>query len=171
MTEITINAASEKFGCEQRSLKKWIAADGIKPTRTEGRRKFYDEAELKQCVYLHKQSSSHRSLKENIDPETGLTWSQRKSMEEAKALARENRRADMADSREWMRTEDHFRILRALLDRLEQLPGKCKSEFGLSLAQENGLRKTLDQIRSEARDEVATMNHKKEDTANENNKS
>ena len=56
-----------------------------------------------------------------------------------------------------MFAEDHFKIIGAIASRLEQVPGKARSEIGLNESQSLAIRRMIDEARETAASEVETM--------------
>lgn len=161
MIEITLPELSRKLGCNYATARKWLNAEGVKPVRVEGRESgkgsfhYYDEEKATAAVKPHLKAQ-HNTVP-SIDPETGLTWGQKKTMEEALKLEREREIADALKAKELMRVSDHQRILTGGISRLEQVPGKAQSELGLSGQQVLGLQRMLDEVRSSWAKDVGQM--------------
>jgi hypothetical protein len=153
-------------GMTRQTIAQHLDTLGIDPveTRQNGRVKRYPMEALEQIRPL-KRKSAHKGDplaggSENIDPDTGLTWAQARMREETleKRMAREDEERRQSD--EWIDAESHSEALASIVSRLEQLPGRFRSELGLSDAQEVALRRALDQIRNEAAEEVETKKPK-----------
>jgi hypothetical protein len=93
----------------------------------------------------------------NFDPVTGLTWAQADMREEALAKRRENEIQDKKKSGEWMEVATHHAILASVIEKLESLPGKARSEAGLSDRQMEIIRRLHDEARSSAALEVEEL--------------
>ena len=95
--------------------------------------------------------------KGNIDKRTGLTWAQTLTKQKALATERDNEKKESIKNRTWMMVDDHMRIISAIVQKIEQLPGKARSELGLSDSQTSGLIRLLDAVRSESSEVIAAM--------------
>lgn len=156
---MTVNQLVEQSGSDQRSIKKWLKLDSIVPLRKErlGQHDsdIYDRKQAFECIARHQRAKSGKGAE--VDPETNLTWFQAKLREDVIKLRRENETEQgLADST-LMKTETHHLILRIMANALEQLPGKAKSELGLTAPQTTRLRKMLDETRSAAAAEVQAL--------------
>lgn len=140
--KLSIRALAKRTGADRASIAKWI--DGIT-----------DEKQALAVIREH-QGKTKRPAGA-VDPKTGLTWFQAKLREDTLAKRRENTEKQREQDAKWMTVKDHHRILATLVDRLERLPGTLKSQLGLSDNQANQLRKALDDLRTEAADEVEKM--------------
>jgi hypothetical protein len=150
-------------GCDRASVVKWLALEGVKPVRIEknGKRKpfkFYGPDALEVVKSHCKQvAKKNGAVASNFDPETGLTWAQAEMREEALAKRRENEIQDKKKSGEWMEVETHHAILAAVIEKLDSLPGKARSEAGLSDRQMEIIRRLHDEARSSAALEVEEL--------------
>lgn len=160
--EYTINQIAEKTGADRLSVKRWLEAEGIKPARIErrdgenGEIRYFGPNALKFVSERKKKNKTRISANgaTGIDPETGLTWHQAKLMEEAKELRRENLKAEKLLAEEWMEVSDLHKILSLIATRLEQIPGKARSELGLSDSQVLALRRMMDEAREVAAKDI-----------------
>ncbi len=98
--------------------------------------------------------SSRAPGQTDVDPTTGLSWFKAKLREDTIAKRRENEFAQKTISREWIEVAQHHRILGAYIQKIEQLPGKLRSEQGLTDSQANAMRRALDDARIEAGKDV-----------------
>lgn len=152
-------ALSRKLGCDYNCLRKWLKLESVKPVRTQGSWSFYDEGEATAAVRPHLAKSKKRETDadKNIDPETGLTWSQAKMREQAIAQRLENAKEERKLSEEWGLIADFERLLKSLTDRIEQLPGKVRGEAGLTEAQAKIVQRECDAMRTDAAAEIRRM--------------
>lgn len=148
----SISDIARKLCIEQDTARKWLDAEGLRPVKESKTRKEYDLEAALEAIKPHVKSKVVRNYDPtaNIDPESGLTWQQKKIKEEARSLEMENDRAAKLLSEEIMLTSDHHKILAAIVSRLEQVPGKAQSELGLNSPQIIGLRRMLDEARVSA---------------------
>ena len=86
----------------------------------------------------------------------------RKVTAEAKLAEMKEEEIRAAQEKRWMLTQDTLNILRALMARLEQWPGKLKSEAGLNETQGAVAQKLLDDLRSQVADDIEAMKPAKE---------
>jgi len=107
-----------------------------------------DEAALIRLAREHQREPVQAS-ESDIDPETGLTWRLALVREKVIALRRENDIAENALRRDWMPAERHFTLLKNLCTKLDQAPGRAKSQLGLTEEQRLALQKIIDDLRAE----------------------
>ncbi len=65
--------------------------------------------------------------------------------------------SEAAQRKRWILATDHMRMISAIVQKMEQAPGKIRSEAGLSDSQTAVVQRVLDAARSEAADEVSAM--------------
>ena len=94
----------------------------------------------------------YKSRLSKIEPMFAL-----KQQQEYRKLKRENDIEDRKLSEEWLTWEDHRKVLSTLVNRLEQVPGKARSEAGLSDAQTAIVQRMIDEARSDAARDVRGM--------------
>jgi hypothetical protein len=138
--KLSIRTLAKKTGADRASIAKWIA--GID-----------SEEEALATIREHQKNSKAGA----IDPATGLTWFQAKLREDTLRQRRENQEADEVQAERWMLTSDHFRMVKALVDRIEAIPSKASSELGLTSPQAIGIRRMLDEARTAAGKQIAAM--------------
>lgn len=97
------------------------------------------------CVDGHKAMASKR-----IDAETGLDWREAEVVERTRKLRIENKQSERALDDGWVTAEYHQKVISLIIEALEHVPGKAKSELGLTAAQETILRRMLDEARHAA---------------------
>lgn len=144
------------------TVKKYIDLEGLQPVKRKdmGNRDvcYYDQKKALRLLLPHlKQQERHRQKEKNLDPETGLTWAQRKMREEAIEKARANRIADKLEGNVYLTWENHHKILSAMMKKLDQAVDKSKSELALTDHQALRLRRIFDDARKEASAEVGAM--------------
>ena len=154
----TILDLMRETGSDRVAIERWLLMDGISPVRTkqeQGRvRKWWPRDLSIACIQSHKSRSVHRNGEANIDPETGLTWHQRKDREDALSKARDNEVADKLKNEEWVSAEFMHNKFASFCLALEQIPGKLKSEIGLTDKQALAVRRAIDEARESAAKEV-----------------
>lgn len=88
------------------------------------------------------------------DAKTGLSWREAEIVERTRKLRIENEQSERALDKEWIRTERHLQILGLMIEALEHVPGKAKSELGLSDAQSKEIRRMIDEARHSAAEKM-----------------
>lgn len=157
---LTVSEIAEDESCDRASVVKWLKLEGVKPVATKkfGKRTFqYFGSDAVKVVKSHCKRVASRNGESNIDPESKLTWAQLSLKEKAIATQRENERARRLEADEIMLTTRHHQILSAVMGRIEQVPGKVKSEAGLDDRQFAVLCREIDNARSAAAVEVEGM--------------
>ena len=154
---LSIPEIAERCHANRVTVEKYLQLEGIKPIGRRGRGHLWPESEAIAVVQAHQKPIGTHNTAPNIDPETGLTWSQKEAKEKARKLEMENDRAAKLLSEEIMLTSDHHRIMAAIVGRIEQVPGKVGSEQGLGPAVILAIRKALDEARQVAAKEVEEM--------------
>ena len=149
-TGLATHACAEQLDVDRLSLQRWIAREGIKPIRTDGQKKYYDLEVIRGVV------ERNRKKKRMVicDPVTGLPWALVHEKEKALKLRNARELEEKRVKGEWMSVATHHEILSALVSQLEQIPGKLKSELGLTDSQTLALRKALDDARNNAADKT-----------------
>lgn len=92
--------------------------------------------------------------KKHLDPATGLPWALAKEREQALKLRRLNEEAEKTKGEVWMATSTHHKIVALLVNQLDQLAGRAKSQLGLDGSQATQLQKMVDEVRTNAANEV-----------------
>ena len=137
-------------GADVNTVRKWLAIEGVEPIRRDNHKLYYDQAAAVAAVEGHIRTSTKRNdTTPNIDPETGLTWAQKKTREEAREKQRENDIEDALASKMLMPTAKAQEVFSQVIDRIEHVPGRLASE-GLGSDWVLKLRKMLDECRVEA---------------------
>lgn len=114
-----------------------------------------DPKALELCNQRHlKHAAPQEDDPARFDPDTGLSWHVKKTMEEAKRLARENLIADKLLNQTYMMVDDHLEVIGLIAEKLNLLPGRCKSEMGLSDSQLVRLTRMLDEARAVAAKQI-----------------
>jgi hypothetical protein len=152
---VTITGLFCKTGVERLTIIKRFQTEGLNPIRKRGRRAYYDESEAMKVLapQIAKRANAAHS-EPNIDPETGLTYHQKLEKEKSIEIALRNRDTERAQSNKWLTAEEVDEMLSLLISRIEQLPEKWKSQLGLTDAQVIAIRRGLDEIRTEAAEEM-----------------
>jgi hypothetical protein len=130
----SITGLAERTGSDRRSIKRWLAEDGIDAS---------DPRAIDVITKHQKQSN------DNIDPETGLTWFQAKVREDAIKVRRENEIAERLESETYMETEQVEKLVLMFLGKLELVHVKLESEFSLDPKIVKRLVELIDEARSE----------------------
>lgn len=91
---------------------------------------------------------------DNIDPETGLSWYQSNLREQALEKRRKNEIAEKLEKREYLQADSVKSVFATLVGALEQIPGKLKSELGLTAEQTARIQRILDDARAQAAEKI-----------------
>lgn len=157
-SELNIQQFHDLTGADRAAIKKWFAEAGLESVRMEilagNEVHFYDRDKGLAIIEPKTRKREQKATSANIDPETGLTWAQRKSKEEGRRIKLINDEKERQISRKWITQDENLRRIRAITGKLEQLPGKFKSQFAISDAQTEGLRRMLDEAREGAAQEI-----------------
>lgn len=137
----SLRALAKKTGSTERSIKKWLELE-------------QPETEADAVAIIRKHQEAGEAKGGEIDPETGLTWFQAKTKEEAIRIRRENEREEKLESKELMPSAEHLEVLVQLCQKLEQIPFKAKSELGLNDQQKKQLQRMIDEARKVAADSI-----------------
>lgn len=156
-TRSNLSELSRLTGADRSAIKRWLDGAGLKPVKTDGKTAYWSTTAACAIIEPRARKGASRKAEPNIDPVTGLTWFQLLTKEKALASQRENEEAAAVQSEQWMEVEQHHKILSAVVSRLENIPGKARSELGLSDTQAVGLRRMLDEARTEAAAKVREM--------------
>lgn len=135
--KLNFRELARETGADRASIAKWCA--GIT-----------DKDQALQIIRAKQKST----VEKNIDPVSGLPWSLAKEKEQALKLRRANEEEDKIQANEWMATETHHKIVSLLVNQLEQLAGKAKSQLGLSSDQALQLQQMIDEVRENAANQV-----------------
>lgn len=160
---LTVNALAELTNADCRHVKRWLNLEQIASRDEDGHKVFEMNAAVA-CIELHrrrreKSTEMHAANPNAIDPVTKLPWLVAKIREDAIEKRLRNQEEARRQSDEWIDAVSHREVVSAIVNRLEQFPGRMRSELGLTAEQEIGLRKGLDQIRCEAADEIEKTPH------------
>ena len=145
------HSLSKKTGASWRSVVAWLEEAGKKASDPG-------------AYELVKARHEKRPTSAGADPKPGLTWFQLKTKEEALARQRENRIADKIEKQEYMAASDVLELLSAFCNRLEQIPGKVKSELGLSDAHTKRIQKMLDEARADVSEKLCSARSTESDS-------
>jgi hypothetical protein len=88
-----------------------------------------------------------------------------KTAAERRMAERKDRELAAAQNKEWTLTSDVVNICRAVVARMEAIPGRAKSEAGLTDTQSATLLKLLDEIRGQIADDIEKMKPKGKEAA------
>ncbi len=149
----SINELAKLTGRCPRFIIKRLDQEGLAPISEEDKGgKSFRLWDKKKAIKALEDKPAARSGKRgsNIDPKTGLTWSQLRTREQALQIQRKNQRAEKLDSEELMPTAMHHQVLSIISSQLEQLPSKARSELGLNDVQAKALTRMVDEARSQA---------------------
>lgn len=158
---VSINEFSRLSGSARDSIAAWFRLENLAPADTAGKHRKYDKGKGLEIIRRHAEPSRHRAQQNrdaNIDPETGLTWAQKKLKEEAQALERENRIAERLENKTYIDAVECYETLSQLCRKLDQIPSKARSMFGLTAAVEKGLQQLIDDAREAAAKQIETGN-------------
>lgn len=156
MPNVSIQSLYAKTGCDPKNIRRWFIEAGLEPAEVKGKSKLFDEKKGLKIISQHKKGSREESDSE-VDPETGLTWFKAKLMEDTLTKRRERKLQEAIDAKDYILTTLHHDVLRAVINRLEQIPGKAKSELGLTDAQTVGIRRMIDEARQESAKEIKEL--------------
>lgn len=135
--KLNFRELARETGADRASIAKWCA--GI--------------TERKEALQIIRSKKKEQSEK-HLDPVSGLPWSLAKEKEQALKLRRLNEEEEKVRANEWMATATHHQVISVLVNQLEQLPGKAKSQLGLTSDQALQLQKMVDEVRTNAADQV-----------------
>lgn len=133
----TINQLSEETGADRRSIKKWLAADDIQPGASG-----YSRREAVACIGRHRGADADDGKKDK-------SAFAEKTAEEVIKLRRENRIAAKLEDETYMLTDDVEKMMLMGISKIENIPSKIESEFGLPQHQIKRLTALLDEVRTE----------------------
>jgi hypothetical protein len=159
---VSLVSLYEETGCDRGNIRKWISDAGLEPVETKGTAKLYNHDKAIAIIAQHKKGEK---IDSNVDPETGLSWFQADLMEKTLSRRRERILQEKKDRLELIPASFHQDALRLVMNRLEQIPGKAKSEQGISDAQMVGLRRLIDDVRVEAAKALENLKPGEEDEA------
>lgn len=150
------------LGINRLTLDKWIAEDGLKPIRRQKSWNFYDLEAAKKLFAprLLELREREAATDANVDPQTGLPWSQLERREKALKAQLQNEAAQRALDEDWMRTDEHLNVIALLAGQLEALPTKARSELSMTEQQATGLRRMVDTMRREMVGEMEKKHEK-----------
>jgi hypothetical protein len=140
--QLTLSGLALETGSTRQNIRKWLTDEDLlkKGKITAGTHQACID-----CIREHQRARSPQA----IDPATGLTWTQSSKREETLLRRLEREVIERKSANEWLTAEYHLQILRNLVDRIELVPGRLKSQLGLNEAQKQAIQKTLDDIREE----------------------
>lgn len=148
------------IGCSVATFYKHVKQLGIEPLYKKGLCHFYDQSVvemIKSAIQQQVKSPvTKRKTKSGIDPSNGLPWGQSLMKEKTIQLVLENENELRKLSDKWILASVCQEMLSAGIQRLEQVPGKIKSEIGLREDQITIIRRMLDEVRQEWAIEVET---------------
>lgn len=158
MPLLTVNELAKKTGADREAVSRWLSA-ALEPKQVkqfkDRQSKLYDEKEATKIINANKRGPRAKvDDGDEIDPITGLTWFKANLREDVLRKRAEREEAEATQKKTWILISEHHEILTAVVNRLEVMPGKARSELGLSESQAEGLRRMIDEIRKEASTEV-----------------
>jgi hypothetical protein len=137
----SILGLSREFGVDQQTVKRLLVARGL------------THQDLKDRKQAQAVRTALAQYKAELGPVSGTSTKpgprQRKYEEEVKILERRNRIEDLLERKEYMRTSDVEKMFLMGLQKIELVPEKMQSEFGLPDAQRRRLQELLDEARTE----------------------
>jgi len=134
------------------TLERWLYAEGLdRDAVTHKWPPLSDEL-------VDKIWEKHRNQRyPGADPQTGLTGRQRLELAKAIEQERKNEIEAKVAAEEWISRDTVFAMIKAIADSLEQLPGKVRSEAGLTDDQANVLRRAVDEARKSAENKIGEV--------------
>jgi predicted transcriptional regulator len=132
----TYESISRETGRDRRTVRRILDAAQIKPG---------DDGALE----FVKQAGDTKDLRKNPNSPAA-----RISMAEADLVERRNRIAQKLEDETYIEVEAMDKLLRLLIGKLEVIPTKMQSEFGVPDKQTKRLRELLDECRQEASKEI-----------------
>lgn len=135
----TINQLSEEGYGDRRSIKKWLATDGVEAVGG-----LYDRRAAVRCLKGRKKSAAEA----NEDGEKGSILAE-KTRQEVIKLTRENRIADKLEDGTYMLTDDVEKMILMGIGKFENIASKMESEFGWPPNVTKRLQQLLDEARGE----------------------
>jgi len=133
-----------QVGCTRESVAKWLHEAGLTPE---------SEGAVELCKQRHKKKDEPDP--NQIDPSSGLTWYKLEQKEKALKLVADRVKKERLESREYIQTSEVLKIFSVLCSKLEQVPGKAKSELSLSEEQKVRIQKMFDDARQDAAKEIS----------------
>jgi len=106
---VTVNRLSEITRADRRSVKKWLAIEGVEPANEGEKPARYDMERAVAAIAKHKDKRAKNDP--NVDPKTGLTWFQLKTKAEALTKMRELKLAEAMDRKQLMKMEDYQEVM------------------------------------------------------------
>lgn len=148
----SINAYSEEFACDARSVKKWLAAEKIDPTNVRAAKACISRRQ-KEWQAAHPHGAAGQQSAPDAKPGSngeaaGRHPLYRKLLAEAERLERKNRIEGLIESKDYVKAADHQRIIQMGIGKIELVPVKLHSEFSLA----DNLVKRLTALLDEARE-------------------
>lgn len=154
---LTFYSLAKETGRDQAGIKKWLIAAHM----------WYDGEFLvprATCVEEINRHTRHRDNeawekiaeegKVEVDDRTGMQWKDALDREKTLELRRLNRIAEKTETGDYMPTATHLERTRAIIDRIEQIHDRAKSELALTDLQSSKLLRLLDDCREEAVKEI-----------------
>ena len=161
---LTIIGLARLTGADRDAVSKWLALEDLQPVKVVKRRgrdvRFYDPEKALPIIERHRRVLRAKDApadKASKAAKGAKSWFALKQQQEYRKLKRENDIEDRKLSEEWLTWEDHRKVLSTLVNRLEQVPGKARSEAGLSDAQTAIVQRMIDEARSDAARDVRGM--------------
>ena len=102
---VTVNRLSEITRADRRSVKKWLAIEGVEPANEGEKPARYDMERAVAAIAKHKDKRAKNDP--NVDPKTGLTWFQLKT----KAEALTKMAPPVAEAADWLLLTSKFSVM------------------------------------------------------------
>ena len=96
----------------------------------------------------------------NIDQASGLSYAQLLTREKALATQRANEEEEAIRQGKWMLATDVYDMFKMMADKMEQLPGRIRSDAGLNDIQAAVVQRLIDDIRNAMADQIEKRNEK-----------
>lgn len=153
---VTINQLSEEFGSDRRTVKKWLAQEGIVAGK-DG----YSAEQARACIRRFKERLEAR------EPDIeGSGDAAEKIRQEVIKLKRENRIQERLEAETYVEREEVEKLILMAVSKLENIPSKIESEFGDPRIKKR-LEQLLDEVRSAIGKGVMTLDEMKQRTQND----
>lgn len=144
---ITVNQLAVQTGSTARAIESWLAQENVHFT-TEGRKKLFDTDHAFDVV------ETRRAQRQESIVDSPY---RRKVEAEAQRLERRNRIEQRLEERSYVKADDVEKVIRLVVQVLENIPNRVQSQYGLTPEQANGVQKLLDEARAEAANAVLQM--------------
>lgn len=139
-TETNLQTLRDETGSQNEHILRWFDEADFKPIRTEGRSKIYDKARALEIIKAHKYEKGD---------ENDQSAYKEKTRQEVIRLTRLNRIEEKLEKSQYMETKTVENMMLMGINKLELIPVKMESEFGLPTNVVARLRQLLDEARVE----------------------